>query len=570
MSHFPDFSHYGYQINQELGHNTTGGRVTYLANPISPEQQNTQVVIKQFQFAQIGASWTDYESHQQEIKMLRHLNHSGIPRYLDSFQTEVGFCMVQEYIPAKSLSETSRWTPQQIKQLALSVLTILVYLQDQTPTVIHRDIKPENILIDDQNQVYLVDFGFARIGDGDVGMSSVVKGTLGFMPPEQLFNRQLSAASDLYGLGVTLICLLTGTKSTDVGNLMDSNYRLHFRHLVPPLQRGWLNWLEKMVEPKPHDRYEEAADAIAALKPIDVSRLPKVRLERDYLEFSASEYGEKLSQSISVSNPIPDTILSGWWEVAPHPSDPPHTPYHHAWISFEPEKFEGNQVECKITVDTRKLMADATYTRQIILHTNSDPDTHAIVMQLHTAPITRLPQNAFSLIKRFGGHICISFVLAFSVVVSMALTFSSITESAILWSWSLFYGLVLFMGIEFDIRNFLSKTLIQKGIPEKQATSVGLLFRGLGFFWIFWLMAGFGSTVNLNLVGNFINIEPGFPPSFLIPSFVEPLEFAAVAGVAFLQLVGIPFLLLYYLYLRPNYSRLIVHYRQHQEHLIKP
>ncbi|MEQ8960268.1 MAG: hypothetical protein RLP02_20485 [Coleofasciculus sp. C2-GNP5-27] len=54
MSHFPDFSHYGYQINQELGHNTTGGRVTYLANRISPEQQNTQVVIKQFQFAQIG------------------------------------------------------------------------------------------------------------------------------------------------------------------------------------------------------------------------------------------------------------------------------------------------------------------------------------------------------------------------------------------------------------------------------------------------------------------------------------------------------------------------------------
>ncbi|MEQ8960269.1 MAG: hypothetical protein RLP02_20490 [Coleofasciculus sp. C2-GNP5-27] len=171
-------------------------------------------------------------------------------------------------------------------------------------------------------------------------MSSVVKGTLGFMPPEQLFNRKLSAASDLYGLGVTLICLLTGTKSTDVGNLMDSNYRLHFRHLVPPLQRGWLNWLEKMVEPRPHDRYEEAADAIASLKPIDVSRLPKVRLERDYLEFSASEYGEKLSQSISISNPIPDTILSGWWEVAPHPSDPPHTPYHHAWISFEPEKFE--------------------------------------------------------------------------------------------------------------------------------------------------------------------------------------------------------------------------------------
>ena len=51
-----------------------------------------------------------------------------------------------------------------------------------------------------------MDFGFARIGDGEVGVSSVVKGTLGFMPPEQIFNRQLTEASDLYGLGMTLIC----------------------------------------------------------------------------------------------------------------------------------------------------------------------------------------------------------------------------------------------------------------------------------------------------------------------------------------------------------------------------
>lgn len=113
------------------------------------------------------------------------------------------------------------FSPDEIKQIALSVLEILVYLQNRIPPIIHRDIKPENILVGDQINVTLVDFGFARIGEGEVAISSMVKGTLGFMPPEQLFNRQLTAASDLYGLGATLICLLTGTKSTAIGNLIN-------------------------------------------------------------------------------------------------------------------------------------------------------------------------------------------------------------------------------------------------------------------------------------------------------------------------------------------------------------
>ncbi len=141
------------------------------------------------------------------------------------------------------------FSPDEIKQIALSVLEILVYLQNRIPPIIHRDIKPENILVGDQINVTLVDFGFARIGEGEVAISSMVKGTLGFMPPEQLFNRQLTAASDLYGLGATLICLLTGTKSTAIGNLINQAYRIHFKHLVPKLSLRWIDWLQKMVKP---------------------------------------------------------------------------------------------------------------------------------------------------------------------------------------------------------------------------------------------------------------------------------------------------------------------------------
>ena len=277
MSNFPDFSSHGYQIVRELGQNRAGGRVTYLA---TKTKNQLPVVIKQFQFAQLGASWSDYDAYEQEIQLLRRLNHPSIPWYLDSLETASGFCLVQEYIPAPSLAEPRYFTPEEIKQIAVAVLEVLVYLQQQVPQVIHRDIKPENILVNshllpDNSQelkVYLVDFGFARMGGGEVAVSSVVKGTLGFMPPEQLFNRQLTEASDLYGLGATVICLLTGTKSSQIGSLIDEAYRIKFKHLVPKkLNPQFLDWLEKMVAPNPKNRYSNAATALKALQAIDVS-----------------------------------------------------------------------------------------------------------------------------------------------------------------------------------------------------------------------------------------------------------------------------------------------------------
>ncbi|NEP84182.1 MAG: protein kinase [Okeania sp. SIO3B3] len=387
MNNYPNFSNQGYQIIKELGHNNIGGRVTYLAENIHTQKK---VVIKQFQFAKLGATWAEYDAYSQEIEVLKSLQHPSIPQYLDSFQTTDGFCMIQEYINAESAGTFLMWQPQEIKQIAISILKILVYLQSQPQPVIHRDIKPENILIDEELNVYLVDFGFARMGGGEIAVSSVVKGTMGFMSPEQMFNRQLTTASDLYSLGATLICLLTGIKSGDIGNLIDANYRIIFRHLVPPLERGWINWLEKMVEPKPTDRYENAEVALAVLRLLDVNRLPKVRISQENLEFSSSKWGEKLIGIIWVSNPIPETILSGRWEVAAHVSDPPHTPYDHSWISFSPYKFEGNNVKCEITVDTSKLVKNEVYRREIFLHSNAVSEIETINIQVETRSLPKL------------------------------------------------------------------------------------------------------------------------------------------------------------------------------------
>lgn len=399
MNNFIDLSSHGYQIVRELGHNRSGGRITYLATNLKTQQP---AVIKQFQFAQVNTSWSDYDAYEREIQVLRGLNHPGIPRYLDSFQTKDGFCMVQEYKNAPSLTIPRSFDPDEIKKIAVGVLEILVYLQNRLPVVIHRDVKPENILVDDEINVFLVDFGLARIGEGEVAMSSVAKGTLGFMPPEQLFNRHLSEASDLYGLGTTLICLLTGTKSTEISQLIDEDYRLNFKHLVPKLSLRWIDWLQEMVELKPKDRYPNALAALAAIQPIYVIRIPEVELSQLSWELTAKKLGEKLTHTITINNSVPETLLEGNWQVVSHLSDPPHQPDKHLWIAFDNYKFVGNQCRCRITIDTRYLMADTIYQREILLHSNALPATQAIALKVKTAPIPietkKLPLSSLGLL----------------------------------------------------------------------------------------------------------------------------------------------------------------------------
>jgi serine/threonine protein kinase len=267
----PDYSSYGYQVIKSLGQNYQASRATYLASCLTSNQE--AVVIKHFRFGRSDSSWIHYSSYEQEIKLLQQIDHPSIPHYLNSFETTDGFCLVQEYKPAPSLAETTQWTPADVIQIATAVLEVLTYLQQHSQPILHRDLKPENILVNpnDPTQIYLVDFGFARRVDENVAHSSFIKGTLGFMSPEQIFNRSLTTASDLYGLGATLFCLLSGTKSVNVGELIDDQFRFNLAQL-PKLDSEFVKWLGKMVEPKAVNRYPNAASALADLKLIQSGR----------------------------------------------------------------------------------------------------------------------------------------------------------------------------------------------------------------------------------------------------------------------------------------------------------
>jgi serine/threonine protein kinase len=421
---FPDFLPQGYQVIRELGHNHSGGRITYLAVNLDTQipavtEQNQRVfteqdqsvftegrrsvVIKHFQFHQPETSWSGYGAIEREIQVLQGLNHPGIPRYLDSFPTETGFCLIQEYKQAESLATPRSFAPEEIKQIAVGLLEILVYLQQRLPFVSHRDIKPENILVDEEMNVYLVDFGLAKVGQGEATTGTVAKGTLGFMAPEQLFNREVTAASDLYSVGATLICLVTGTPSQEITNLIDDNYRLNFQHLVPQLSLRWLEWLESMVALLPKYRYRDAEAALAALEPIYVTRTPEVVCSEDTLEFTARKLGQKLTKFITIHNFVPETTLMGSLTIAAHPQD---NSQQTSWIRLPYRELTGNRSMVKVTVDTGRLKADAVYERELQLSSNAASEVQTIKIRVKTAqiplPAKKLPLSSLFLLVFFG------------------------------------------------------------------------------------------------------------------------------------------------------------------------
>ncbi|MGK7946084.1 MAG: serine/threonine protein kinase [Microcystaceae cyanobacterium] len=261
----PDFLPYGYQSIQQLGQNRHQGRMTYLAEATDTRQQ---VVIKQFQIGQHGATWEDEKALLREIELLQQLDHPRIPKYLTSFESTEGLCLVQEYINAPSASQVKSLNLAQIKEIALSVLEILSYLQSQCPPVYHRDIKPANILIDSDHQAYLIDLGCGRWGEGDFSGSTVVKGTPGFMPPEQLWG-QITPASDLYSLGITLLCLIKGIKTEQLKDLRNNKGKIDVYGSLSGVSRDFLHWLDIMIQPDPHQRYQNAQIAAHHLMNLD-------------------------------------------------------------------------------------------------------------------------------------------------------------------------------------------------------------------------------------------------------------------------------------------------------------
>lgn len=146
---------------------------------------------------------------EREARVLRQLDHPGIPHYLDDFHVGTGkqtsYYIVQELIEGRTLAEmmeTKRFHETEILELAGAIVEILRYLHHRAPPVIHRDIKPGNIMvrtdrkITEPGAVVLIDFGAVRDVMKDPALGgSTVAGTFGYMAPEQ-FRGVATPATD--------------------------------------------------------------------------------------------------------------------------------------------------------------------------------------------------------------------------------------------------------------------------------------------------------------------------------------------------------------------------------------
>ena len=105
------------------------------------------------------------------------------------------------------------------KRIALGTARGLVYLHEQCdPKIIHRDVKAANILLDEDFEAVVGDFGLAKLLDHrDSHVTTAVRGTVGHIAPEYLSTGQSSEKTDVFGFGILLLELITGQKALDFG-----------------------------------------------------------------------------------------------------------------------------------------------------------------------------------------------------------------------------------------------------------------------------------------------------------------------------------------------------------------
>jgi serine/threonine-protein kinase len=163
---------------------------------------------------------------KREAKIIARLDHPNIIPVYDIESFDGALCLVMRYIEGISLREALNRIKKPIAMPAIfrimrAVTDALAYAHQKS--VLHRDVKPSNIMLGNDGNVYLMDFGLAvTTTDSDMNLSKgMVLGTPYYVSPEQVKGEPLDQRTDIYSLGIVLFELLTG-KLPFTGNTYDT------------------------------------------------------------------------------------------------------------------------------------------------------------------------------------------------------------------------------------------------------------------------------------------------------------------------------------------------------------
>ncbi|GAB2277327.1 hypothetical protein Dimus_012033 [Dionaea muscipula] len=188
-----------------------------------------------------------------EVEAIGHVRHKNLVRLLGYCMEGTHRMLVYEYVNNGNLEQWLHGAMRQHGHLTwearmkvlLGTSKALAYLHEAIePKVVHRDIKSSNILLDDEFNAKVSDFGLAKLlGAGKSHVTTRVMGTFGYVAPEYANTGLLNEKSDVYSFGVVLLEAITGRDPVDYGR--------------PPQEVNLVDWLKMMVGSR---RSEEVVD----------------------------------------------------------------------------------------------------------------------------------------------------------------------------------------------------------------------------------------------------------------------------------------------------------------------